>query len=226
LGTDRALYYNMLYSALVAACVACTMAYPKYLECGSDQTSKLRAGQTIMGQIVIKDSGDGAVKITADHDTVTVTSSSPERHFALKAWGDGAELKSCSSGLTQTKEGGLFGQKCASQFYMNDYLPNVPSFTCKHTGASGFAVVYAKGSVGGVLLATQGPQPTDAIQLSSNLTENVGHSTWNSTFDSTRECGKGIIPTPWLCGNGTCPPQHECSSFFCGCVYVGNNTIV
>jgi len=104
----------------------------------------------------VKISMDDGMTITANNETVTVTSNETAYRFVLKAWGEKAKL-TCP-GLTQTKEGGLFGERCASQFYHDDYTPKVSSFTCRHTSATGFAVGYAKVS-GQVSLLTYGTQP-------------------------------------------------------------------
>ncbi len=126
---------------LVAATSVAVLAKPNLLECGTDATSRLQVGQTIMGHPVAN-AADAAVKVAVNADKVTITTPFGT-YFTARAFGPGAELalNSPEFFLGATKG-------CNQQIYTK--APNFRStYTFSQKNATSIVVGYAqeKGTV-------------------------------------------------------------------------------
>ena len=121
---------------LVAAASVAVLAHPAGLECGTDATSRLQAGQTIMKASVV-DATDATVKVTVDGDKVTVTTPLAY-YFAARAFGPGAELT-----LDGSDSFLLATANCTQQIYTNTTNPTAGSYTFSQKGATSIVVGYA-----------------------------------------------------------------------------------
>ena len=131
------------------------IAHPGALECGTDSTSRLKVGATIMGAPVVAGAGKvppggSGVEIMTTSDKLVEFKASSDVFFAIKAFGPGAQL-TCHEGfnnLTATAN-------CTSQIYTASALAKGPQFfICDHTKATGFAIGYGTGGAVSVVTST------------------------------------------------------------------------
>merc|ERR1711970_361734 len=89
-------------------------SHPAGLECGTDTSTRLQVGQTIMSSTVANAPTDTPIKVEVQGATVTVTSQSGT-FFAARAFGEGATISPTSgdSSLSLTKD-------CSNQVYPVD----------------------------------------------------------------------------------------------------------
>lgn len=107
----------------------------RYLECGTDTSSRLRVGQNIMQRNVERAPSDSPVTVEVHGSTVTVSSQHGVQ-FVAKAFGEGATLSAVdASGLQLTKD-------CSNQMYTVNGQSS--SYTFSHNKAESIVVGYYK----------------------------------------------------------------------------------
>merc|ERR550514_98026 len=111
-------------------------SHPNYLECGTDASTRLRVGQTIMQSAVEDAPTDSPVKVVVEGSTVTVSSQAGIT-FAVKAFGEGATVSPDAedTSLRLTKD-------CSNQVYTVNGKSVTYTFT--HNKAESIVVGYHK----------------------------------------------------------------------------------
>jgi len=122
-----------MFLSLFASLLLVAHSHPAGLECGTDDSTRLRAGQTIMKSKVAAAPADAPVKIDVSGSIVKITSKAGT-HFAAKAFGDGATLSTTDSSLSLTKS-------CTNQVYT--VSGNLTTYTFQHAKAASIVVGYA-----------------------------------------------------------------------------------
>ena len=187
---------HLLRLTLLALLSTLAAAHPKALECGSDSTTRLRVGQTIM-MASVADAGAGAAA------TVTVSGSSVTVHadagvfFAVRAVGAGATLSVGPGDLAETAD-------CTSQVYYNGTGTSAGTWTLSHTKATSIVLGYA--SAPGVVslvtahIAPSPPTPPPApaalpVTSAGSLALGSGGDlrfSWTTTRDASSATG-GVL---------------------------------
>lgn len=129
----------------LAVLVQVVRSHPAGIECGTDATTRLRAGQTIMKATVADAPADATVKVDVKGSTVTVTSKAGT-YFAARAFGADATLT-----LTQGDATLNLTKDCSNQVYT--LSGNSTTYTFKQTKATSIVVGYAS-AAGMVSLVT------------------------------------------------------------------------
>jgi len=142
-------------------------AYPSSIECGTDATSRLKAGAAIMSAVVTPvPAGQGPVAVRSTATTVTVTFETV--YFALKAWGPAGTALICPAAAMPAGLNISATANCSSQVFLGSDAPaGGQSFTCTHNGATGFALAYS-GTGRLISLVTEGVQPPPANSTPSS----------------------------------------------------------
>ena len=128
-------------SVLAIACAALALAHPIALEGGTDATTRLKVGGTIMyAPVVAAAATDTAVQIVSTTST-TVTFKADAVFFAIRASGAAATIK-CHEGFNISNTA-----NCTNQAYLGSALPvGSQTITCDHTGASAISIGYGVGA--------------------------------------------------------------------------------
>jgi hypothetical protein len=119
--------------SLLATLLVGAYSHALFLECGTDASTRLRVGQTIMQSTVEDAPADSPVKVEVQGSTVTV-SLQPGITFAAKAFGEGATISPVDTSLRLTRD-------CANQVY-TARKSSTYSFT--HNKAESIVVGYHK----------------------------------------------------------------------------------
>lgn len=120
-------------------------SHPAGLECGTDATTRLKAGQVIMRSPVVNAATDSPVKVVVKGNLVTVTSKAGI-YFAARAFGAGATLAPMSGDSSLKPTG-----NCSNQVFTVSGNSTTYSFTQDH--ATKIVVGYAS-KPGAVSLVT------------------------------------------------------------------------
>ena len=122
------------------------LSHPAGLECGTDDTSRLKVGATIMGAPVVAGpakpaTGTPGVEIMSSTNKL-VTFKAESVYFAAKVFGDGATL-TCHEGFNNITH----TANCTSQLYTVSDLAKGPQFfICDHAKASSITIGYGTGA--------------------------------------------------------------------------------
>jgi hypothetical protein len=119
--------------SLLATLLVGAYSHALFLECGTDASTRLRVGQTIMQSTVEDAPADSPVKVEVQGSTVTVSLQAGIT-FAAKAFGKGATISPVDTSLRLTRD-------CANQVY-TARKSSTYSFT--HNKAESIVVGYHK----------------------------------------------------------------------------------
>lgn len=167
--------------SLFATLLISVYSHPAGLECGTDASTRLRVGQTIMKSTVATAPTDSPVKVDVQGSTVTV-SSKAGIFFAAKAFGEGASLSlsagDASLNLTKT---------CTNQVYTVD--GKSASYTFTHDKAESIVVGYSSKPSVVSLITVKVSAVAEAMDMKCPSGPLV-HASAQITTTAAASCGK------------------------------------
>jgi len=184
----------IMHSLLALATLSVALAHPAGLECGTDATSRLKIGATIMGTAVTEAPANQtsiAVTVTGHHVQIKAAAGV---YFAVRAFGDGAALFDFPAPILATAN-------CSVQGYLNGTVDPPPAkiYTLQHNDKTDRIVVaYATPESAGAvsLVTTKLGEGCPATTYCCPEANKCLKPTSTSCKDNANACGSGEVCCP------------------------------